>query len=166
MSSPLGVCRAWEPCTCGEEIETDCIGVEARAAFREDESHARGQAGVKWGVRPAERARPTHCVHPRSWCQLSGVFVRGDAVVGRAAKGGVEGTPAALTERTSVLECAVGGIGVWGGVLRGIWFRGEGPSSTQHMPSLSQAGQLSRLILKEMVIKLGFCFIGFVSIFD
>lgn len=54
----------------------------------------------------------------------------------------------------------------WGGVLRGIWFRGEGPSSTQHMPSLSQAGQLSRLILKEMVIKVGFRFIGFVSIFD
>lgn len=111
--------RAWEPCTCGEEIETDCIGVEGRAAFREDESHARGQAGVKWGVRPAERPRPTHCVHPRSWCQLSGVFVRGDAVVGRAAKGGVEGTPAALTERTSVLECAVGGIGVGRGGLEG-----------------------------------------------
>lgn len=88
--------------------------MEGRAAFREDESHARGQAGVKWGVRPAERPRPTHCVHPRSWCQLSGVFVRGDVVVGRAAKGGVEGTPAALTERTSVLECAVGGIGVGG----------------------------------------------------
>lgn len=57
--------------------------------------------------------------------------------------------------------------GAWGvGVLRGIWFRGEGPSSTQHMPSLSQAGQLSRLILKERVRKVGFGFLGFVSIFD
>lgn len=59
-----------------------------------------------------------------------------------------------------------GAGGVGGGVLRGIWFRGEGPFSTQHMPSLSQAGQLSRLILKEMVLKVGFRFIAFVSIFD
>lgn len=29
--------------------------------------------------------------------------------------GGVEGTPAALTERTSVLECAFGGVGGGGG---------------------------------------------------
>lgn len=33
----------------------------------------------------------------------------------RAGQGGVEGAPAALTERTSVLECAFGGIG--GGVV-------------------------------------------------
>lgn len=59
---------------CAEERyrEADQISLESRAAFGEDESHARGQAGVKWGVRPAEQPRPAHCIHPRSWCQLSG----------------------------------------------------------------------------------------------
>lgn len=84
----------------------------------------------------------------------------------RAGQGGVEGTPAALTERTSVLECAFGGIdgGQW--ILRGIWFTGKGPSFTQHMPSLSQAGQLSHIIIKETVTKAVFHFICLVSIFD
>lgn len=84
----------------------------------------------------------------------------------RAGQGGVEGTPAALTERTSVLECAFGGIGRGWWILRGIWFRGKGPSSTQHMPSLSQAGQLSHIIIKDMVTKAAYYFICSVSIFD
>lgn len=59
---------------CAEERyrEADRISLESRVAFGEDESHARGQASVKWGVRPAEQPRPAHCIHPRSWCQLSG----------------------------------------------------------------------------------------------
>lgn len=63
-------------------------------------------------------------------------------------------------------ECAR--VSVWGNwmggkwLLRGIWFRGEGPSSTQHMPSLSQAGQLSYIIRKEMVTKAVFHDICFV----
>lgn len=117
--------------------------MEGRAAFGEDESHARGQAGVKWGVRPAERPWLTHCVHPRSWCQLSGVFVRGDAVVGRAAKGGVEGTPAALTERTSVLKCAVGGIGVGGGLEGHMVQRRRALFHTTHAQSLTSRSAVS-----------------------
>lgn len=82
-----------------------------------------------------------------------------------AGLGGAEGTPAALTERTSVLECAFGGIGGGRWILRGIWFRGKGPSSTQHMPSLSQAGQLSHIIIKQTVTKAVFHLRCFVSIF-
>lgn len=36
----------------------------------------------------------------------------------------------------------------------------------QHMPSLSQAAQLSHVIIKETVTKAVFHFICFVSIFD
>lgn len=63
-------------------------------------------------MRPAEQPQPVHCIHPRSWCQLSGGVCEGrhGVVQGWAGWGGVEGTPAALTERTSVLECAFGGI--------------------------------------------------------
>lgn len=71
--------------------EAGCIGLEGRAAFREDESHARGQAGVKWGVRPAERP-PAHALY--SPAQLVSVIWGvcewgvGGLLVGRAVKGG------------------------------------------------------------------------------
>lgn len=53
----LGAVHVWR-----RDREAGCIGLERRTAFREDESHARGQAGVKWGVRPAERP-PAHALY-------------------------------------------------------------------------------------------------------
>lgn len=130
--------------------EAGCIGLERRAAFREDESHARGQAGVKWGVRPAERP-PAHALY--SPAQLVSVIWGvceggvGGLLVGRAVKGGGN---AGCVDRKDECARVRASRELEGGqrILRGIWFRGKGPSSMQHMPSLSQAGQLSLTIKK------------------
>lgn len=110
-----------------------------RAAFREDDSHARGQTSVKWGVSPAELPWPKHCAHQCSCCQLSGAFAWW--------AGGV------LIKRR-VLVCVFGGRGQAGdgGLLElgGIWSSYPWKSALfhfcmQHMLSLSQAGHLPHM---------------------
>lgn len=93
---------------CGQKIERQsALGHrQSGLPFGEDDSHARGQTSVKWGVSPAELPWPMHCTHQCSCCQLSGVAGGGGAAcVDRK-------------ERACVCVCLGGGKG-WGFV--GAW---------------------------------------------
>lgn len=84
MHPLLGVCPALEQYVCERRYRDRLCLAIGRAAFwgggELDNSHARGQTGVKWEDRPAELPWPMHCAHQCSCCQLSGVFARGGTV--------------------------------------------------------------------------------------
>lgn len=115
MSPSPGVCPALEPRMCGEGLakQTESVWRGERLSGRMSHMpEVKPVSSGEWGQLSSSGPRIVF-THAAGVSYL-GVFVRGGAVLCRAGQGGVEGTPAALTERTSVLEWAFGGIG-WGG---------------------------------------------------
>lgn len=120
----------------------DTEGADCRIkATDRNGAQARGRAGVKWGVRPAELHHPPTA--PRI------VFTGAAAVSYRGvfAEGGWDGNRSGLgvrIERSVPCVCKFvgggGGRSDWGAY--GPTTGGNGLFSAQHMPSLPQAAQL------------------------